>query len=347
MKKRFLFFWLVFSTFITCAAQGDGTEAVRKFGSILREWSKSNEYELLEDAAKVCAGEEGVRGRGCLVFDSLMIEFERQKNRPIDIRSYRIPHYLQGFQSAMDLGDGISVQILDIKPASNVVFDEESMNDEKRNSLYYVWCNVKVSGSMNYNSKDLFCVRKGSGLISQIRPGEGPVNTSRLADWNHIAAGEFNSIEVSYGYSQNFPLNVGISASISYLNIGLEFGKNFENVSLLSKEHTNFATSSLGGKMEYYMFSPGVFLRYATLSCGLGVTKTKYSYESVYDSYNEKEYFFSIKPKASFNIPVPFNFKTREELFYICPYVGYLIAPKCSKVNCLEAGLGLRFRLTH
>ncbi len=343
MEKKVLFLLMALTCSVSSMAQNKGVNAVKQFGKNLSEWCRSDDYRLNLATIKLCAGD----GWDCLVYDDLMYEFARTQHQEV-MKEYRANSYVQGFQTEIDKGQGISVKITNIRPATNIHFDEESLADEKRNSLYYISCDVIVSGSMNYTSKDLFCVRKGSGLISQIGPSGQLVNTSKILDWDHIAAGEYNSIEVSYGYSKNYPLNVGASVSFSYFNVGVEYGQRFDDTPLITKQHNNFATSSLNAKCHYLLLSPGAFLRYATISCGLGATwGTTYNYESVYPShsYKEKETFFTIKPKASFNIPMPLDFSSREEKFYVCPYIGYLYVPKCSELNSLEFGLGLRFRI--
>ena len=347
-KKLFTFMLIVFSYSLASVAQDRGVNTVKKFGNIMSNWCRDSEHdiELLNDAAKLCPSSNTEPGRDCLVSDSLMFEFVRRSGRRPG-NDYRIPHYMQGFQTEMDKGSGIIVRLTNIKPATNIQFDEESMTDEKRKSLYYIMCDVIVSGSMNYTSKDIFCVRKGSGLIAQIGASKEPVNTKRIKDWDHIAAGEFNSMEASYGYSKNFPLNVGVAASFSYFNIGLEYGQNFDKEPIITKQHTNFASSQINGKYFYLMASPGVFLRFATISYGLGATMMKYNYESVYDSYSENKTFFTMKPKVAFNLPLPVDFKSRDEKCYLCPYVGYLFAPKFSKINSLEFGVGIRFRFNN
>lgn len=339
MKKKVLFLFAVLTFSVNIMAQNKGVNAVRMFGKNLSEWCRTDDYRLNLETIKLCAGD----GWDCLVYNDLMFEFARTQHQEV-MKEYRANSYIQGFQTQIDKEQGISVKISNIKPATNIQFDEESLADDKRNSLYYITCDVIVSGSLNYTSSDLFCVRKGSGLISQIGPSGQLVNTSNIMDWDHIAAGEFNSMEASYGYSKNFPLNVGVSASFSYFNIGLEYGQNLDKEPIITKQHTNFASSKINGKYFYLMASPGVFLRFATISFGLGATMTKYHYESVYDSYNENKTFFTMKPKAAFNLPLPVDFKSRDEKCYLCPYVGYLFAPKFSKLNSLEFGVGLRFR---
>ena len=346
-KKLFIFVLIGISCSLASMAQDKGVNAVRKFGDIVSDWCRDSEHdaELLNDAARLCPPKSGEPGRDCAVSDSLMYEFVRRSGRkPGKGFTYSIPYYMNGFQTEMDKGSGINVRLMNIRPATNIQFDEESLTDEKRNSLYFISCDVIVSGSMNYTSKDIFCVRKGDGLICHIGTRGELVNTTKIKDWDPIAAGEFNSIEFFYGYSKNFPLNVGLAANFSYFNIGLEYGQNFDKEPIITKQHTNFASSQINGKYFYLMASPGVFLRFATISYGLGATMTRYNYESVYDSSSENKTFFTMKPKVAFNLPLPVDFKARGEKCYLCPYVGYLFVPKFSKLNSLEFGIGLRFR---
>ena len=352
MKKLFLLA-LCCMISICVGAQNKGETSVKKFGNNLSKWCQENDISYRKAAAKECAGDEGDE---CVVYDSLMMEFERRGNRDL-MKRYYLARYFSGFQFAISQGNGINVSITNISPLTNFRFDNASLSDDKRNSFYFVSGDVKVSGSMNYTSHDLFYIRKGSGRISQIAPYHGTqrrhedivINTSNIKDWDHIAEGEFNSIEVSYGYSSHFPLNIGVSTNISYFNIGVEYGQEFSGETLKYKKHTNFATSTLErGKYWYLMATPGVFLRYGSIDCGFGNVFAKYNcnYESVYTSTPnvEKKNYFIMKPKLTFNIPIPLDFSSKNELLYITPHVGYLFVPKCSEINCWEVGVGVRFR---
>lgn len=335
---------------IYAGAQSKGETTVEKFGKNLTRWCQKNDITYRKAAAKECAGEEG---GDCVVYDSLMMVFERRGNREL-IKRYYLPRYFSGFQSAITQGNGINVSITNIHPV-------EYKTDNP--SLYLVYGDVKVSGVINYTSSDWFYLRRGSNRISQIAPAlyngtqsrterkleEVIINTSNIKDWDHIAEGEFNSIEVSYGYSSRFPMNIGVSTNFSYFNIGVEYGMNFYEELLETKKHTNYATSTLErGKYWYLMATPGVYLRYASIDCGLGnvFAKYNYNYESVYSSYSnsEKKNYFIMKPKLTVHIPIPLDFSSRTEKFYISPHVGYQYVPKCSALNCWEVGIGVRFR---
>ena len=356
MKKLFLIA-LCSMISICIGAQNKGANSVRNFGSNLSKWCQENDIDYRKAAAKECAGDDG---DDCVVYDSLMMEFERRGNREL-MKRYYLARYFSGFQSAISQGNGINVSITNIRPLTNFRFDNTSLGDNKRNSFYFVTGDVKVSGSMNYISNDLFYIRKGSGRISQIAPYHGAqsgverrheeiiINTSGVKDWDHIAEGEFNSIEVSYGYSSHFPMNIGVSTNFSYFNIGVDYGMNFSEEQIEFKKHTNFATSTLErDKYWYLMATPGVYLRWASIDCGLGnvFAKYNYNYESVYtsSSNSEKKNYFAMKPKVTFHLPIPFDFSSRTEKLYISPHVGYMYVPKCSELNCWEVGIGIRFR---
>ena len=339
-------------------AQGKGEKTVKRFGNSLSEWCVNGSFDERAKAVRECAGKDG---KECLVYDSLMMRFAKIQELPL-IEKYQLSSYMTGFQAAMRSPRGISVSITNVEAISpdKLKFDQASMSDEKRKSLDFITCDVSVSGLINQNCRNLFFIRKGSGQISQIAPYEEVrnsdtgrkeiiVNTSNIKDWDHIADGEFNSIEVSYGYSSNFPLNVGVSTNFSYFNIGVDYGMNFSEEQLAFVKHTNYAISTLErDKYWYLMATPGVYLRWASIDCGLGnvFSKYNYNYESVYTSSSDSENknYFAMKPKVTFHMPIPLNFSSRTENFYISTHVGYMYVPKCSTLNCWEVGIGGRFR---
>lgn len=356
MKKIFLIVFCLM-TYVRADAQNQrGQNVVSSFGQYLGSWCRSNSYQQKKAAVNECAGPDG---RDCLVKDSLMMEFERRRKRALD-KSYPLSSYMAGFQMEMANGKRINVSISNVRPVTNYSFDASSKQDNKRYSFYFVSADVNVTGAMNYTSRDLFYVRKGAvPKISTIAPyhngesgsGRGReeviINTSNVKDWNHIANGEYNAIGASYGYSKYFPVNIAVRANFSYFDFGLEYGKSTSDSPLKFVEHTNFATSAIDGNCYYLMATPGVFLHFMSINCGLGSVFTKYKYESVYSSYDESKNTFIMKPMVTFHVPVPFDFSTSTEKVYISPYVGYVYAPKFPKLNCWEAGIGLRIRLVN
>lgn len=356
--RTLLFLFLLFVQFpLHCNGQKSAVSYVEDFAKHLHDWSVSLENSFKERAIKQCAGN---RGEACVVSDSLMMVFERLKNRTPG-EKYSLPNYLQGFHSLIYKGDGITIDISDIKEETDVVFDEESLDDDIRNKLSYVSCWVRVSGELNYSSHDLFCVRKHNGRISQIAPYVGvrqspqskvlpKVNTRSVSAWDEIADGEFNSIEIAVGYSKSYMLNASFGISEGYFNFGLEGGYQPLKKPFIDKPYKDYDNAQYK-PTAYIMVSPGVFLRYVTISCGVGVSfmdidfAKQYQENGVYVSESGNTYngYFSLKPKVSLNLPLPLDFTADYQDYYLCPYVGYSMTPKLSGLNSWEFGIGLRF----
>lgn len=342
--KSYLLLFLLLVHITLWGKSTSPVETVSLFGENLGSWCNTKNTELYSyELKKLCT--ESFRISDDIVRDWIK-EKKMQELKHYDFKDYEL--------CLTDIiRDGAKISISDVKLEQNVVYERPSKNDEL---FYYVSCQIKVTGEKNYNFKEMFYIRKGDNYrVTRIESckervndktgkKEVVVNTSDIMDWDGILTGDYNSIEVSYGYSEHFPLNIGLSANISYFNIGVEFGKSFTDTPLYFKNHTNFATSTIDGGYYYFMITPGIFLRYATIDCGLGSLISTYKYESVYSSYNENKSFFMVKPKATLNIPIPINFSSKHEIGYLCPHIGYQYVPDFPDLNCWEIGLGVRFR---
>ena len=340
MKKVLLVLGFLFcgiSSFSQTIEEG----VVKEFGYNLQNLCSTQDMIYFKRAQNLC-------DKACRVKDKIMEDFISRSR----VKSDLVQTYLQEFYNARKKGVvNISVSNVRIIGKNEQAYSDHygvsTREQEAQRSEKYttVACEIETNGTLIYQVQDLYYIHKGQ--IVKITPYE-EVEDQRTGkkkvkvDFSDLV--DEHSIEVSYGYSKSFPLNIGVFTNFSYFNIGLEYGQNFDKTPLVTKQHSNFAVSSLEGKCFYLMVTPGVFMRWVTINCGAGATITKYKYESVYSSYTEKNVYFCMKPRVSFNLPVPFNFKSRNEKFYICPYVGYLYVPKLTKLNNLEFGVGLRFR---
>lgn len=317
---------------------------VRQFGEDLHNLCSMQDMIYFEKAQGLCS-------RACRVRDLIMQDFIKKNS---NLKSDLIPTYLQEFYNARKKGL-LNINVKNIRTiekgeqvySSHYGVSTLEQEAKRANNYATIACEILIDGALSYHVLDLYYVHKGNGNIVKITPYEEVVDQKTgkkkvKVDFSDLV--KEHTIEVSYGYSSNFPLNIGLSTNISYFNIGLEYGQSFDNTPISFKQHKNFATSKLNGKCFYLMASPGVFLRWATINCGLGATMATYEYESVYSSYDEKKVYFSMKPRVSFNLPVPVNFKSKKEKLFICPYVGYLYTPKLKDLNGIEFGIGLRFR---
>ena len=346
MKKNLILFCFAIFCHIFGFSQKQPEDVVRNYAQCLNTWFNTRNFKYANEIERLSSG------RSFRVNDRIIFDYARRKGMPM-LEHYDIDDHIMCLKDVL-IGNKINLQISNISRQYNV-----SYSDDNSRKLYYVSCSVNADGASALSGQELFYIRKFDGKIVKIGPykemtnqktGEKEVviETSDI-DWDGIAAGEYNSLEVSYGYSSNFPLNVGVTTNISYFNIGLEYGMNFSDEQLFYKEHTNFATSSFERcKYWYLMATPGVFLRYASIDCGLGnvFAKFKYDYQSVYtsSSVDEKKYYFVMKPKLTLHIPIPLDFTSNNEQLYISPHIGYQYVPKYSTLNCWEVGIGIRFR---
>ena len=319
-----------------------GLSTAREFGEKMRRWAISKDERISKEIESICDGKKNGKKISTRIADEVSHALAPRHNYPQNT-SYELNSYLNWITNEIERG-GFSVEFSDYSLVSrNVILGttEHETKYAREDDKEYVSCRVKVKGkgSLSLDVYDLICMRDGKiTLISKFEK----VGNKVKVDFSDLV--KEHTIEVSYGYSSNFPLNIGLSTNISYFNIGLEYGQSFDITPISFKQHKNFATSKLNGKCFYLMASPGVFLRWTTINCGLGATMATYEYESVYSSYDEKKVYFSMKPRVSFNLPVPVNFKSKKEKLFICPYVGYLYTPKLKDLNGIEFGIGLRFR---
>ncbi len=344
MKRIFI---LVFISLFCVKMSAQGLKTAREFGEYMRQWIITEDDDFEKKIANICDGKSNGEKISTRIADAVSQALAPRHNYP-QKSSYELNSYLNWIENEIDRGgfscDFSDYEIVDRNRIEGTTTQETKYAREEDKE--YVSCRVKVkgNGALSLDVYDLICMRDGKiTLISKFEK----VGNKVKVDFSDLV--DEHSLEVSYGYSSRFPMNIGISTNFSYFNIGVEYGMNFSDEQIDFKKHTNYATSSLErGKYWYLMATPGVYLRYASVDCGLGnvFAKYNYNYESVYTSSttSEKKNYFIMKPKVTFHIPIPFGVSPREEVLYISPHVGYQYVPKCSALNCWEVGIGVRFR---
>lgn len=346
MKKKILCILMLILVFaMKVSAQGFST--AREFGENMKQWTITKDDSFREEIASLCDGKRNGQKISTRITDEVSHTLAPRNNYPQN-SSYELDSYLNWITNEIERG-GFSVDfseyaVVDRNNIEGTTMLETQYAREKDKE--YVSCRVRVKGkgTLSLDVYDLICMRDGKiTLISKFEK----VGNKVQVDFSDLV--EEHSLEVSYGYSSHFPLNIGISTNFSYFNIGVEYGMNFSDDLLETKKHTNYATSILErSKYWYLMVTPGVYFRYASVGCGLGnvFAKYNYNYKSVYISYSnsEKKNYFIMKPKVTFHIPIPFGVSHRDEILYISPHIAYQYVPKCSALNCWEVGIGIRFR---
>lgn len=332
MKKLLFLFFLYALSSSSIFAQS--LSVAKEYGESMKQWSLTENGQYRNMIERLCNGKKSTR-----IADNIAMDLAYKNGIPNN-QSYMLDSYLNWLEKAML--KGITIEISDY----NIVDRNDIEGSNAAETRYareadkdYVSCRIKISGALSYDVYDLICMREGK--ITYIEKYQKIGNKVKV-DFSDLV--NEHSIELSYGYSSHYPLNIALHTNFSYFNIGVEYGQNFSNDPLHHVAHTNFATSKVEGKYYYLLASPGVYLRYASIDCGLGGVFTKYKYESVYSSYDEKNTYFMVKPKATFHIPIPFRRSHREERVFISPHVAYQYVPKFSKLNCWEFGIGVRIR---
>ena len=338
---------MVFISLFCAKVSAQGLKTAREFGEYMRQWTITEDDDFEKKIANICDGKSNGEKISTRIADVVSQTLAPRHNYPLK-SSYELNSYLSWIEGEIERG-GFSVEFSEYSIVDRKTIEGTTVHETKyaqAEDKEYVSCRVKVKGkgSLSLDVYDLICMRDEKiTLISKFEK----VGNKVKVDFSDLV--DEHSIEVSFGYSSNFPLNIGVSTNFSYFNIGVEYGMNFSDKLLQTQKHTNFATSTLErGKYWYLMATPGVYLRYASIDCGLGnvFAKYNYNYESVYtsSSNSEKKNYFIMKPKVTFHIPIPFGVSPRDEVLYISPHVGYNYVPKCSALNCWEVGIGVRFR---
>lgn len=338
---------LVFISLFCAKVSAQGLKTAREFGEYMRQWTITEDDDFEKKIANICDGKSNGEKISTRIADVVSQTLAPRHNYPLK-SSYELNSYLSWIEGEIERG-GFSVEFSEYSIVDRKTIEGTTVHETKyaqAEDKEYVSCRVKVKGkgSLSLDVYDLICMRDEKiTLISKFEK----VGNKVKVDFSDLV--DEHSIKVSFGYSSNFPLNIGVSTNFSYFNIGVEYGMNFTDEQIDFKKHTNYATSTLErGKYWYLMATPGVYLRYASIDCGLGnvFAKYNYNYESVYTSTSnsEKKNYFIMKPKVTFHIPIPLGVSPREEVLYISPHVGYQYVPKCSALNCWEVGIGVRFR---
>lgn len=160
-----------------------------------------------------------------------------------------------------------------------------------------------------------------------------------------------------YNYSTCFPLTISANLTNSFFYIGTELGINLDG----KKYHTN-----LYNPIGYLTISPGIYFRYLSINCGMGILLSEYtktvagndSYTEEFEGNNEDEsfslngsitntsyynyqnitnkYHFILKPSITGYIPIC------DEDFYITINIGYNYTPKIKELNEWSFGVGFQ-----
>lgn len=168
---------------------------------------------------------------------------------------------------------------------------------------------------------------------------------------------------VGYNYSSGFPVGISANYTTSYFYIGGEFGVNFKKKQYILKETQR--EKKVGDPIFYLSVNPGLYVKYLSLSCGVGLlfdsreetigqnssSSGSFEYEngtisgstsvevSTSASATTTGMSLYIKPCLTGYVPIS------DGDWYITLSVGYNICPKFKDLNGVSFGAGIQVKL--
>lgn len=329
----------------------DNQQIVSDLNTHLNDWGKTKDVTYRTYIESQC-------DKGCRVSDVIMNDYGRKSN--LGYGSYLISSYLNCFQTALKNGP------LDVSSSGYRVINADekdvvSSEFSKRhaallaNKITNVACDLRVSGSLNYNVSDLYYIHNGKILkidslaVSYDKNGEKKIRV----DIDDIV--DSYTLGFSLNYDQHFPIGASFIIQGGWLFGSLDFGVNLD-----SKRYTRalFQSTDLWNYRKevstcdpkcFITITPGLNLKYLSFGCGFGAVRlsrnavvAKGNGDSSSNSNNlnseyESSYFkFMLRPQVRAYIPVSSNLD-------LSVGVGYDIIAKMKELNGYNFSLGFHF----
>ncbi len=188
--------------------------------------------------------------------------------------------------------------------------------------------------------KKKITIKEGEMLIINEKLSKSNMGFSRIFrkignfcdDLAYVFEPEDETLGVGYKYSKYFPVTLSLNMTRSFVSLFMELGINTDN-SIISDYNPRF----------YMMFSPGLYFRFLSINCGIGILPNDYVMTidvldgNVVNTEITKTNYYIIKPSITGYIPIS------DEDFYITVDVGYNYFPNIKDLNGLSLGLGFQW----
>lgn len=159
---------------------------------------------------------------------------------------------------------------------------------------------------------------------------------------------------ISYSYSSAFPAAISVCYTSSYFYIGGELGVNFEKKKYTLKESKNLL--KVGDPKCYISVNPGVYVKYLSLSCGIGVIVDSREETNSFSTSGENESgstgitvagssFTSTTGGSLFIKPNLTGYIPLNDEFSLTLNVGYNLCPKFKDLNGISFAAGLQITI--
>lgn len=292
MKKYiFLILYLIVSIDIQGQYHRPEENIVRQFGQYLQLWCSTGDIDYRFKAQAQCAS-------ACRVNNKLMEDFARLKG--LDIKNYVVPNYLNGFQAAMDKGS-VNFQMTGIRTVANEDRDYGASSSQRQKfekEYTVVVDNTIVNGSVNYNIRDSYYIRKGK--IPKIEPYEEVIDKKTgkkrvKINLSGIDISDEATLGLSYNYSKHFPVGASLNATWAWFMCSIDFGWHTQksNVHLEKLEMTDIVNYTLE-KGDYtpkffLTATPSFYYKYFSIGCGVGFMYMQGDVTTITQNLSENE----------------------------------------------------------
>lgn len=143
---------------------------------------------------------------------------------------------------------------------------------------------------------------------------------------------------ISYNYSKGFPVGISFSYTMNHFYIGGDLGVNLKKEKYTLKN--NETKIEKGDPVLYLSASPGFYMKYFSVSCGVGflLDSREATISSSNGSTNTKDlgYSFFAKPAITGYIPID------DDDWFVTLNLGYDICPKFKSLNGISLGIGFQ-----
>ena len=136
-------------------AANEPKDVVNLFGSTLSEWCRTDKIERRIDIEKLCSGK-----KSCRVEDKVLADYLYKKGQS-DYETFCLDSYLNMFEDL--IADGVSFNMTNIKTETQDNYPDGQV-------LTFITADIRLTGALNYEVKNLFLVRDGkiSGIYHHI-----------------------------------------------------------------------------------------------------------------------------------------------------------------------------------
>lgn len=347
MTKKIAAVGILMLSVLSCFAKAG---IVEEFGRNLQKWASTNDLYYCNYAIdNYCRQDSKMK---TIVKDEIVKCYPRMKSLQI------LPYYdMTTYSTLLQLwiNDKVEIRFSEIRaiPRSELSGDFSDKYD-------YVACRIRISGAVDMDVHDLFYIDKDDRIIKietlawevDRKSGKRKVKIN-LDDIFEMS--NYGVFSVTYNYSKHFPIGMSLGLSYQKFFCGLDFGVCLDKYEIKNKSYeiTNIMNYTIKDglyKPKFFVtLSPGFFMKYFSVSCGLGavictgtITETSrkayttdYGFTSSESSFDvsDTKYKFMVRPNVRGYIPC-------SELFSIVVSVGYDCVIGIKDLNGINFGAG-------